>query len=603
MNRYSIIKKIRCSLANKIIFIAVLNTIILMCVVVYAYLKVVETTKISHTMAISEITSIQSQNPRKLNNSQEFKNLHKKYENNLNKYYQFSLYIVVLSVLALIIFIFYVKHLLYPLKILRKSFSNNSLVKKKHLCYNTRLDEIGLIFSAFSAMQIRTLKYSQEQENIHENLARKVDEKTEELRHQLYFDRLTNLPNREALIQSINKIQKGVLLIINIDDFKEINDFFGHQAGDRLLIKFSNRLKTYLDKYSNLRLYRLNGDEFSILLDIDIPLKELEIHTIKLIKNIEKMHFLLEEQEVRIRVSIGATLQMDGAFEKADMALKKARQKKKSYLLYDEKYSIRQEYKENLDWATKIKNAITYKSIIPFYQPIFDNNSGKIVSYECLMRLKERDGTIIKPVKFLEIAKKTRLYPELTKIMIQKSCQHFSTLSTSFSINLSFKDMTNLEITTYIQEQIRHYKVEDRIIFEILESEGIENYEEIASFIHKMHGMGCKIAIDDFGSGYSNYEHLLKLHVDFIKIDGSLIKNIDSDANARIIVQTILDFARKLQIKTVAEFVHNQAILNHIKELEIDRSQGFFLGEPKEDTLELSTPNDSHCEERSDMAI
>jgi len=166
--------------------------------------------------------------------------------------------------------------------------------------------------------------------------------------------------------------------------------------------------------------------------------------------------------------------------------------------------------------------------------------------------------------------------------MIEKSCQYFEHLACDFSINLSVEDVLDEEITEYILLNIEKYNVSKKIIFELLETEGIENYEEVSSFINKMKSLGCRIAIDDFGSGYSNFEYLLQLNIDYIKIDGSLIKNIDFDTNAQIVVETIINFAKKLNILIIAEYVHNEAIYKKVKELNIDRSQGFFLAEPQE---------------------
>lgn len=165
--------------------------------------------------------------------------------------------------------------------------------------------------------------------------------------------------------------------------------------------------------------------------------------------------------------------------------------------------------------------------------------------------------------------------------MIEKSCQYFEYLDCDFSINLSVEDILDHEIVAFILYNIKKYNVSNKIVFELLETEGIENYEEISLFINEMKYMGCRIAIDDFGSGYSNFEYILQLNVDYIKIDGSLIRNLDIDTNAQVVVETIVDFAKKLNITVVAEYVHNEAIYEKVKELNIDRSQGFFLAEPK----------------------
>ncbi|MDD2357544.1 MAG: EAL domain-containing protein [Thiovulaceae bacterium] len=229
----------------------------------------------------------------------------------------------------------------------------------------------------------------------------------------------------------------------------------------------------------------------------------------------------------------------------------------------------------------KLKNAIKNDRIIPYFQPIFNNISNKVVSVECLVRLIDDDNNIISPYQFLTIAKKSKLYKNITKIMIQKSCQYFEHIECDFSVNLSVDDIMDVEIINYLKENIEKYDVSKKIVFEILETEGIENYQEVLSFIREMKSIGCRIAIDDFGSGYSNFEYLLQLNIDYIKIDGSLIKNIDRDKNAQIIVETIVDFAKKLKVQTVAEFVHNEAVYLKVKELGVDRTQGYYFAEPQ----------------------
>lgn len=166
--------------------------------------------------------------------------------------------------------------------------------------------------------------------------------------------------------------------------------------------------------------------------------------------------------------------------------------------------------------------------------------------------------------------------------MIQKSCQYFQNKDCDFSVNLSVEDLLDEGIVEYIKHNIEYYNVSKKIVFELLETEGIENYEEVSSFISQMKLLGCRVAIDDFGSGYSNFDYLLQLNIDYIKIDGSLIKNLDQDNNAHIVVETIVDFAKKLNITVIAEYVHNEAVYEKVKELGIERSQGFFLDIPQE---------------------
>jgi EAL domain-containing protein (putative c-di-GMP-specific phosphodiesterase class I) len=264
-----------------------------------------------------------------------------------------------------------------------------------------------------------------------------------------------------------------------------------------------------------------------------------------------------------------------------------AKKQHESYLIYDESLNIEKQYQENIEWIEKLKIAIDNDKIVPFFQPIFDNKSGKIVSCECLIRLIDDEENVISPYKFLSAAKKSRLYNTLTEIMISKSCEYFEDIACDFSVNLAIADMLNEDIKEYIRYKIKKHNVSQKIVLEILETEGIENYDEIVTFIDEMKALGCRIAIDDFGSGYSNFEYLLKLNIDYIKIDGSLIRNIDKDKNAQIVAQTVVDFAEKLGVITIAEFVHNKAVLEKVKEFHIDRSQGFYLAEPQKDVREL----------------
>ncbi|MBU1658282.1 GGDEF and EAL domain-containing protein [bacterium] len=508
----------------------------------------------------------------------------KNYQELIHKYTKLLAIMLLASSLLFLLFSLYVKKLLLPLRKIANSLKNYSPNKEIKIPFASENNEIGLISNALNEMQEKISQYSKEQENINIFLEEKVTEKTSELRNQLYTDSLTGLPNRLSLLQDLANLSDAALLIINIDDFKEINDFYGHIAGDSILVEFSKRLHLMFETDNNIKLNHLAGDEFTLLF-IEKPSKESLIQTVqKLLYEIEKIVFYYDNNEFSIRVSIGGTYQIRRALEKADIALKSAKKEQKPFLMYDEKLNIEEQYKDNMEWVKKLKNGIEKDKIVPYFQPIFDNVSEKCVSYECLMRLIDDNGKVIGPNNFLYAAKKSRLYSKLTKIMIEKSCKHFEHVAYDFSINLSVEDILSNDITDCIKQTIKQYNVANKIVFEILESEGIENYEEISQFISEMKALGCRIAIDDFGSGYSNFEHLLKLNIDYIKIDGTLIKNLDKDTNAQKVVETIVDFAQRLNILTIAEFVHSRTVYEKVRNLKISRTQGFFLGEPQEAT-------------------
>ena len=505
----------------------------------------------------------------------------KNYKELINRYTTLLVKLLFLFGIFFLLFSLYVKRLLSPLRQIARLLKSYSPDKNINIPFDHQNNEIGFISNALNNMQHSIVQYSKQQQDINKYLEEKVDEKTQELQKQLYTNALTGLPNRRSLLRDINNYDDGALLVVNIDDFKEINDFFGQAVGDRVLISFSKKLSNIITKKSNITLIHISGDEFALFFARKPSKDQFIEFTTTLLEKVEKMIFYHENNELTLRVTIGGAYQIQEALEKADIALKSAKKQGKDFLLYDETLNVEQQYKNNMEWTKKINLAIENDKISAFFQPIFDNKTNKLVSAECLIRLIDDDNNIITPYHFLTIAKKSKLYSKLTKIMIQKSCQYFEHLDCDFSINLSVEDILDIEITEYISHNIKKYNVSKKIIFELLETEGIENYEEVSSFINEMKLLGCRIAIDDFGSGYSNFEYLLQLNIDYIKIDGSLIKNLDTDRNAQIIVETIVSFAKKLDILVIAEYVHNEAIYTKVKELNIDRSQGFFLAEPK----------------------
>lgn len=499
----------------------------------------------------------------------------------VSKYKNLVVILLFILTILFILFGFYVKYLLSPLKTIATSLKDYSPNQEMEIPFTSQKNEIGLISIALNNMQDKILQYSKQQQNINNYLEEKVNEKTLELRRQLYIDTLTGLPNRFSLLNDIANMTNGALLILNIDDFREINDFYGHVAGDEILKDFSTILTDMFCDDFNIAVNRLSGDEFTLLFMQKPPLENFIQIAKRIISDIEKTLFSYQNNEIGIRVTIGGSHEIKRGLERADIALKSAKKQQKPFLLYDENLNIEEQYKNNMEWVKALKIAIKNSMIVPYFQPIFDNKLNKIVSYECLVRLIDENNNVVSPYKFLTVAKKSKLYSKITKIMVDKSCKFFEHLDYDFSINLSIEDILNKETVAFIKHKIIKYGVGEKIIFEILETEEIESYKEVSSFINEMKELGCKIAIDDFGSGYSNFEYLLQLNIDYIKIDGSLIKNIAKDINAQIVVETVVSFAKKLHLIVIAEYVHNQEVYEKVKELNIDRSQGFFIAQPQ----------------------
>ncbi|WP_294966670.1 bifunctional diguanylate cyclase/phosphodiesterase [Sulfurimonas sp.] len=379
----------------------------------------------------------------------------------------------------------------------------------------------------------------------------------------------------------MDEISNPVLLIIDIDSFKSINDLYGEHIGNLVLEAVSKKLKNFV-KNMDCKLYRISADQFALMKEAELDTRKCE-ETLKLILkeiNSEPLNILDYDIIIRVNVTIGVSHEKINTLETADMALRKAKNSRLQYFIYCEECSLDAEYKNDVRWTKIIENAINYNNVTVYYQPIVDANNN-ILKYEALIRILEGDN-VHSPIHFLDIAKKVKFYPQLTKIVIQKAFREAQKKQISININLSIEDVVNEEIINYIKSQLLEKNISNFITFELLESESITDYKKVISFIDIVKKLGCKIAIDDFGSGYSNFAYLLKLKPNYIKIDGSLVKNIHIDENALLITKTINDFAHSLGMKTVAEYVHCEEVYNLLKTMKVDQYQGCHFSEPLE---------------------
>jgi len=396
-------------------------------------------------------------------------------------------------------------------------------------------------------------------------------------------DSLTGQGSRYKLINDIDESSSPALAILNIDKFSQINDLYGHVIGDKVIKQFSQRLEEARST-KLMNIYHVSGDEF-VILHKDIARDDFLEKLIQIKIKLDDIKIIIDKEDLSLSFTTGISFeQKEHLLSTADMALKIAKKENKSLIIYKEEISLNKEYENNLKWTKKIKEAIVTNSIIPVYQPIINNKTGKIQKYESLVRIEDNDE-LISPYFFLEISKKTKQYTYITKIMIEKTFEKFKDIDISFSINITIEDILNDEIRTFIYTMLDNYKIGNRVIFEIVESESIEVFEQVHEFIKIIKSNGSRIAIDDFGTGYSNFEYLVKLEADYVKIDGSLIKNIDTNYTSFVVVKNIVQFSKDLGMKTIAEFVENEAILKKVNELGIDFSQGYYFGKPQKELV------------------
>ncbi len=447
---------------------------------------------------------------------------------------------------------------------------------------------VGLVILAiFYDSLIRKLHY------LNATLNRRVRERTRELRHRLYHDSLTELKNRLALNKYMEKKKFFILMLIDINNFKNYNEIYGVKAGNKILSEFANFLKKYF-KGKPYEVFRAYGDGFAVIGGgkyLDIERYERDIDGLLEKLSSFKIHIDEEDEDIEIDIALGISLEEDHALEKADMALKYAKSHKIPFIAYNQYIDTQKESKNILYWKYEVKKAISTDNIIPVFQPIVDKE-GNIVKYEALIRLRrEKDGKteLVSPYFFLDIAFKTNLYKKLSIIMIQKTFETMQCVKEDFSLNLSFYDISDKDVMKVLGENIKKYSVGERLILEIVESENVEDYKYIKEFVATFREYGVRIAIDDFGSGFSNYSHILEIMPDILKIDGSLIKNIHENKNSYVLVSSIVSLAKVFEIKTVAEFVHSEEVFRIVEDLGVDEFQGFYFSPPllKEEMEEI----------------
>ena len=397
----------------------------------------------------------------------------------------------------------------------------------------------------------------------------------------LYTDTLTNLPNRNKLKKDLDENNIDLMALLDVDEFSTINDLFGEKIGDTILYELANKIKNYFS--DDYLVYRIEADKFAIVTKQNNQNVEDFYNLCKLFADkIEKESLLIDEDEIDINITIGIA-QGDGAraFKYSQRVINYARAKLQRIMIYNESFRIQQSFEENIKWVKQLKVGFRENLFQAYFQAIVDTKTKKIHKYEALIRYITKEGVEIAPYNFINVAKKTKLYPNIIKIVLQDSFKLIKNKQKRVSVNISFDDIANEETTTFIYEILEKNKDYTQFLeFEILESEEISDFNEVSKFITEVRRFDCIVGVDDFGAGYSNFNLLTLLDIDFVKIDGSLIEKINTSKDLEIIVNTIANFSKEFKVKTVAEYVSNEDIYNKIKELNIDYCQGYYFDRP-----------------------
>lgn len=404
--------------------------------------------------------------------------------------------------------------------------------------------------------------------------------KRERDRHVLALttDPLTGLPNKSQLQEAVNACEgDSALLVLNVNNFSLINSAYGLDFADRLLGAITARLKKVLD---GAPIYRLNADEFAVHYEKSTFLKS--------VFNKIRQSFFLQQIQVEglsfnISFSYGGAVGHEDLIRKALMALKKAKQggRGRFYLYVDQRDELEQHQRlEYMQWNALLHRALNEDCLVPYFQGIRDNDSGQISYYECLIRM-QIDDKVYGPYQFLEPAKLSGLLPVITRTMIDKSCRIMADTQCEFAFNITEDDLSHQYLEGYLIQKCDEYAIApERITLEILEGVSADGKKNHIRQLASLKARGFRLAIDDFGTEYSNFERILELDVDVIKIDAKYIRSIDTDRTSYEITRAIVFFARNAGIPVVAEFVHSESVQQVVESLGIRFSQGYLFSEP-----------------------
>ena len=397
----------------------------------------------------------------------------------------------------------------------------------------------------------------------------------------------TIMSDKKHLIDKIESNNLFLLILIQIEDFEILDRFYNILTVDKIEKMFAFNMLSYLPtSYVFENIYNIGNGRYALLTDFfDFSSSETNINEYleTFVRNIRKSILVVDEIEYDLNIIVSYSFGKEHLYEDAKCGLDEAINKK-MLIKYANDSSIQEhiEAKKNMEVIKMVKIALDNYKIVSYFQPIINNKTRLIEKYESLVRLVDEDGNVLSPHTFLDISKKGSYYNKITHRVLENSFKILEHITTKISINLSSLDIEKEETREKLYSLLEEYKDDaSRVVFELLEDEVVRDFDVIKSFIKRVKNQGVMIAIDDFGAGYSNFERLLDFEPDILKIDGSIVKNIAKDAYSRNIVETIVTFAKKQNIITIAEFVENEQIFNILYDLGVDYSQGYFFGEPK----------------------
>jgi EAL domain-containing protein (putative c-di-GMP-specific phosphodiesterase class I)/FixJ family two-component response regulator len=421
-----------------------------------------------------------------------------------------------------------------------------------------------------------------EMEKLNENYKNSLEEvvikKSEELKDFFFKDELTGLYNYNKLKEDLKSIDKDIYFVgIDISNFRKINSIFGIESGNLVLKKTAEILNNIFPKAS---IYRLQDASFSYLFLEDTNIQ----HILEILNNkLSKFTVTIHSIEMKFSFKVLAVSGKDDVLSKYNLVSSfiKDRGIKQIYQYFDGKIDyIKKSQEDRLFWVNKSLKAVNNSDIEPFFQAIVDNKTKKIVKYEVLARLKD-GNEYVSPYFFIEPSKEAGILVLITKMIIEKSFKKIANTNLQISINITVYDLEEGYLEEFLEKNLKENNIKsNQITIEILEGIESESSDEHLNQLIRLKEKGFVIAIDDFGTGYSNFQRVYQIQPDFIKIDGIYIKDINENENSLKITKAIINFAKSIGAKTIAEFVENEKIYKKVTELGIDYSQGYYFSKP-----------------------
>lgn len=406
----------------------------------------------------------------------------------------------------------------------------------------------------------------------------------------LLTDPMTKLGNRVALTEDLKTMKHPHLLILDVIKFTDINNAYGPAKADQIVCKFAKHLKNFQHPaLVQPKIYRMYGDEFAVAIDQEKLPPDMDELFKDFLNYVTSFQYNVSYSDtIRVKVCAGVVLnRTHDLVTSAKIAHLTAQEKSKPLVVFDEDLPQAAGFRENLRQLETLRAAIKEDRLIAWFQPIFDSRSGDVVSYEALARIIDDNGDIeLMPDEFLPVAHRYRIYYKVTRAVLKYAVKWMTTNDCKVSINLSISDIEHKGTREYIIRTIHQSGMGSRLSFELLESESITDMDLTKKFFAQLARLGCTVGIDDLGKEYSNFDRLMALPLDFVKLDGSVIEVIVEKETGFSLVEKIVTLAHQNDLRVTAEVISSEKHMQVAKLLHCDYAQGYYLGLPGPDQFQ-----------------